>query len=81
MQDARAELFESGEVVRDHDHRQTGVAAKVGQQTKKAALAVGIKARERFVEDERLRPACQEAGDHHPAHLPATELVDPPLRQ
>lgn len=43
--------------------------------------AGGVQTGERFVEDQGLRRAGQQACQHQPAHLTAAELVDTPTRQ
>lgn len=69
-------VLEAGEVVRDHDDRQPGVAAKVLEHRQQTALAGCVEAGQRFVEDDRPGLARQQPGQHDAAHLTAAELVD-----
>ena len=48
------------------------------EQPQQAALAGGVQPGQRLVEDQCLRRAGQQSGQHHPAHLAAAELVDAP---
>ena len=81
IQGARAQLLQPGEVMRDDHDGQPLLAAQFLEQPQQTALGGGVQARQRLVEDQRPRRARQQAGQHHPAHLTAAELVDAPLGQ
>ncbi len=54
-------------------------ARRSAEQPDQSFLAGLVQTGQRLVEDEHLRLAGQDAGQGHPALLPAAELVDAPV--
>ena len=74
MKVRRAQFLQTDEVMRDDHDRQAGGAAQVREQAQQPALAGGIQAGQRLVEDQRLRRAGEQPGQHDPAHLAAARV-------
>ncbi len=72
-------LGQTFEVVGYHDQRQPGADAKVREHLDEDVSRRGVESRQWFVEDHQAGSAGDESGERGAAHLPAGEVLHPPV--